>query len=88
MSSDKSEIVIGMYNSAIDKRGMSPQEAFEVLVKRMHSMKVTAGELQGMLGRKSSDMVDFNKGWIGQVGSIYQSLEKKPLTSKQTSEIN
>ena len=87
MSSDKSEIVIGMYNSAIDKRGMSPQEAFEVLVKRMHSMKVTAGELQGILGRKSSKMVDFNKEWIGQVGSIYQSLEKKPLTSKQTSEI-
>ena len=87
MSSDKSNIVIGIYNSAINKRGMPPQEAFEVLVKRMHSMKVTAGELQGMLGRKSSDMVDFNKGWIGQVGSIYQSLEKKPLTGQQINSI-
>ena len=87
MASDKTNIVIGIYNTAINKRGMYPQEAFEDLVKRMYSMKVSVGELQGILGRSSSKMVDFDKGWIGQVKTIYQSLEKKPLTGQQINSI-
>ena len=87
MTSDKTNIVIGIYNTAVNKRGMYPQEAFEDLVKRMYSMKVSVGELQGILGRSSSKMVDFDKGWIGQVKTIYQSLEKKPLTGQQINSI-
>lgn len=87
MTSDKTNIVIGIYNAAVNKRGLNPQNAFEDLVKRMHTMEVSAGELQGILGKNSSKMVDFNKGWIGQVRSIYQSLEKTPLTIPQITAI-
>lgn len=84
---DKSKIAIGIYNSAIQKRGMSPQEAFEELVKRLYSMKVPLKEVQSILGRNANQMDDFNKAFIGQVSTIYQSLEKKPLDKSQIKNI-
>ena len=73
MSNNKSMIAIGIYNSAIQKRGMIPQEAFEELIMRLHGMSVDLKEVQMILGMNSSKMIDFNKGWIGQVPSIYRS---------------
>ncbi len=67
MSKDKSMIAVGIYNSSIQKRGMNPQEAFEGLIMRLHSMGVDLKEVQMILGMNSSKMVDFNKGCIGQV---------------------
>ena len=80
-------IAIGIYNSAIQKRGMIPQEAFEELIMRLHGMSVDLKEVQMILGMNSSKMIDFNKGWIGQVPSIYQGFDKKPLSKSQITSI-
>ena len=66
---------------------MSPQKAFEELVKRLYSMKVPLKEVQSILGRNANQMDDFNKAFIGQVSTIYQSLEKKPLDKSQIKNI-
>ena len=87
MSKDKSMIAVGIYNSAIQKRGMNPQEAFEGLIIRLHKMGVELKEIQRILGMNSSKMVNFNKGWIGQVPSLYQGLNKEPLNNSQISSI-
>tara|TARA_R110002020_G_scaffold30335_1_gene95625 strand:- start:795 stop:2621 length:1827 start_codon:yes stop_codon:yes gene_type:complete len=87
MSKDKSMIAVGIYNSSIQKRGMNPQEAFEGLIMRLHSMGVDLKEVQMILGMNSSKMVDFNKGWIGQVPSLYQGLDKEPLSNSQITSI-
>ena len=87
MADKISAMVIGIYNSGIEKRGMSPERSFQNLVKAMFNKGVEAKELQAALGRNSKQLIDFDKSMIGQVNTLYQSLEKKPLLPQQISEI-
>ena len=87
VSKDFSKMAIGMYNASVQKRGSSPQEAFENLVKKLHSMGVPLKDVKRIIGMSSQQLVDFDKAWIGQTESIYQALEKQPLTPQQISHI-
>ena len=87
MSDKMSAMVVGIYNSGIQKRNMTPQESFENLVNSFFNRGIPAKDLQASLGRNSRELLDFDKSMIGQVNSLYQALEKKPLTPEQITEI-
>jgi hypothetical protein len=87
MSDKMSAMVVGIYNSGIQKRNMTPQESFENLVTSFFNRGIPAKDLQASLGRNSRELLDFDKSMIGQVNSLYQALEKKPLTPEQVTEI-
>ena len=82
-----SAMVIGIYNSGIQKRNMTPEQSFENLVTTFFNRGIPAKELQASLGRNSRELLDFDKSMIGQVNALYQGLEKEPLTPQQITEL-
>ena len=80
-------MIIGIYNSGIQKRGMTPEESFNNLVKTMNSKGIDAKQLKALIGMNKKQLVDFNPAFIGRVDSIYKSLEKQPLSTSQIKEI-
>ena len=84
---DYGSILVGIYNSGISKRGMSPEESFQNLVKTAHKMDIPLDEFRKLLGMNSKKLIDFDKSWIGKSASMYKALEKQPLDSNLLEDI-